>query len=216
MVMKAMIQSENDSRGEMRIDCTSEVLCDLGSRKIRARLLDMSWSGIRLESERPIPAGTLIQLRGETTVWCICRWCSKTPEGRYWSGHELRNGALSPSQQWVREILQSNGLGVDRLRNRRRVRRYETQIPSLVQGQSGATVVNLSLFGACVVLESRHLERDLTLELVLNRRQMGLQATCLQTRSLENGKVAHHLSWESRPSQTRAVAFLLSTEESTQ
>lgn len=208
-----MFQSETEARNSLRAECSSEVLCDLGSRKIPARLLDLSWSGLRLESERPIAAGSLIQLRGETSVWCICRWCTKTPEGKYWSGHELRNGALSPSQQWVRHVLEANGLGQDRLKNRRRVRRYQTDIPGMVQGQPGGLVTNLSLFGACVVHESRILERELTIELQLGRRQMSLQATCLQTRNLRDGGIAHHLCWESRPAQMRAVAFLLSTEE---
>lgn len=208
-----MFQSETEARNSLRAECNSEILCDLGSRKIPARLLDLSWSGLRLESERPIAAGSLIQLHGATTVWCICRWCTKSPEGRYWSGHELRNGTLSPSQQWVRQILEANGLNQDRLKNRRRVRRYQTDIPGLVQGQPGGTVTNLSLFGACVVHESRILERELTIELQLGRRRMSLQAACLQSRNLRDGGVAHHLCWESRPAQMRAVAFLLSTEE---
>lgn len=209
-----MFQSEIETRNALRVECNSTILCDLGARKIPARLLDLSWTGLRLESERPIPAGSLIQLRGATTVWCICRWCTRTPEGNYWSGHELRNGALSPSQQWVRQILESNGLNQDRLRNRRRVRRYDTQIPGTVQGQPGAEIVNLSLFGACLIHDTRVLEPELSIQLDLGRRLMGLQAACLQARTLSDGKVAHHLCWESRPAQMRAVAFLLSCEES--
>ena len=210
----AMFLHESEARNTMRVACHSEVLCDLGSRKIPARLLDLSWSGLRLESERPIAPGSLIQLRGLSSVWCICRWCSKTPEGNYWSGHELRNGTLSPSQQWVRQILERNGLGQDKLTNRRRVRRYQTDIPGILQGLSSCRLINLSLFGACVVHESRILEKELSIELQLNQRPMGLRATCLQTRNLPQGGVAHHLSWETRPAQMRAVAFLLSTEES--
>lgn len=208
-----MFQSDSESRNSVRAACKAEILCDLGSRKVSARLLDLSWSGVRLESESPIPVGSLVQLKGANSVWCICQWCTKTPEGRYWSGHELRNGILSPSQQWVRQILETNGLSQDELRNRRRVRRYKTQIPGRVQGHSGGVVVNLSLFGACVVHPSRVLEGELSIELQLGRRQMGLQASCLQTRNVQNGVVAHHLCWESRPAQVRAVAFLLSTEE---
>lgn len=207
-----MIQNETESRHSLRVECTTSVLCDLGARKIPARLLDLSWTGLRLESERPIPYGSLIQLQGATAVWCICRWCTRTPEGNYWSGHELRTGALSPSQQWVRRILESNGLSQDQLRNRRRVRRYETEFPGLVQGQPGM-VTNLSLFGACLIHESRLLEREVSLQLDLGSRQMQLQASCLQARTLPDGRVAHHLCWETRPAQTRAVAFLLSREE---
>ena len=204
-----MFHTETESRSSMRVECQSAVLCDLGARKIPARLLDLSWTGLRLESERPIPAGSLIQLQGATTVWCVCRWCTKTPDGNYWSGHELRDGALSPSQQWVRKILESNGLGTDSLRNRRRVRRYETEMAGMLQGQPGAKIVNLSLFGACLIHDSRAMEKELSIQLDLGHRQMLLQAICLQTRSLGDGEVAHHLSWEARPAQTRAVAFLL-------
>lgn len=209
-----ILRSETEARNSLRVECSSEVVCDLGSRKIPARLLDLSWSGLRLESERPIPAGSLVQLKGPTSVWCICRWCTKTPEGNYWSGHELRNGVLSPSQHWVRQVLDTNQISQERLRNRRRVRRYETQIPAALQGQPGAMIVNLSLFGACLVTQSRSLEKELSIDLHLERREMGLQAACLNTRSWPDGRVAHHLCWEERPAQTRAVAFLLSTVES--
>jgi hypothetical protein len=204
-----MFNTETESRSSLRVECQSTVLCDLGARKIPARLLDLSWTGLRLESERPIPAGSLIQLQGATTVWCVCRWCTKTPDGNYWSGHELRDGALSPSQQWVSKILESNGLNTEHLRNRRRVRRYDTEIASLLQGQPGAKVVNLSLFGACIVHDTRVMEKELSIQLDLGHRQMLLQALCLQTRTLGPGEVAHHLCWEARPAQTRAVAFLL-------
>jgi hypothetical protein len=183
-------------------------MCDLGARKIRARLLDLSWTGLRLESERPIQAGSLIQLQGQTPVWCICRWCCKTPEGKYWSGHELRNGALSPSQLWVRNMLERNGIPSERLQNRRRVRRYETQIPT-----EDGLIVNLSLFGACLVQERKALQREMSVTMQLGRRQVALQAVCLHVRSLPGGGQAHHLCWENRPAQTRAVAFLLSIEE---
>ena len=203
-----MFQTESESRSSLRVECSSEVICDLGARKIPARLLDLSWSGLRLESERPIPAGSLIQLQGVTAVWCVCRWCCKSPDGKYWSGHELRNGTLSPSQLWVRKVLECNGISSDRLQNRRRVRRYETEIST-----GEGLIVNLSLFGACLVQETRALEREVSLMMQVGRRRIALQALCLHVRSLPGGGLAHHLCWENRPAQTRAVAFLLSTEE---
>ncbi|MFN8613330.1 MAG: hypothetical protein U0931_37680 [Vulcanimicrobiota bacterium] len=206
--MKVMFLTESENRGNLRVECASEVICDLGARKIPARLLDLSWSGLRLESERPIPAGSLIHLLGGPPVWCICRWCCKSPDGKYWSGHELRDGVLSPRQLWVRKILERNGIPCSRLENRRRVRRYETEIST-----GEGLIVNLSLFGACLVQPTPRLEREVSLQMRLGSRVVNLQAVCLQTRKLAEGGVAHHLCWENRPAQTRAVAFLLSTEE---
>lgn len=203
-----MFQIDNEHRNHLRVECDSEVICDLGARKIPARLLDLSWSGLRLESERPIPAGSLVHIQGGTPVWCVCRWCCKTPDGKYWSGHELRDGALSPAGLWVRRTLESNGIPRERLENRRRVRRYDTEIST-----GDGLIVNLSLFGACLVQPTRSLEKEINLQMRLGSRSIHLQAVCLQTRNLREGGVAHHLSWENRPAQTRAVAFLLSTEE---
>lgn len=216
-VAKLALVPWEDRRKALRVEGSLEVLSDLGTRKILATLLDLSWTGCRIQSGFPIPAGTLSRLSSPQLghglkVWCVCRWSCPSPlhpPGQaFWSGHQLQAGPYSPAHEWVRESLVKLGFQESDLLNRRRTNRYSTDIPATVEGYNGR-LTSISLFGGCLVLREAILPQPFQLFLAIGKRGLSLECLRRSTRLLPDGQFAHHLTWEQRSQQVRAVAILL-------
>jgi hypothetical protein len=206
-----LLSSSEDRRDNIRLRGHRELVVDLGASSGLAHILDISWTGVRLESNRPIPAGSLVRLsdtnfNGKTRVWGVCRWCcpspiSSGPEITFWSGIELQTGPLSPSRQWVSENLRRMGLREADLANRRRNRRYHCQIQvTLLLGPNDpsptATLLNFSSLGACLVASFPILRKELAFDAHIEGHSIRMSAFRRAVRKLPEGSYAHHVTWE--------------------
>lgn len=216
---------QREERRSIRLPCDFPVICDLGHRKLPARVLDLSWSGIRVQTERDIPRGTLVRLlfpegvKGpELPAWTTCRWSREDIDNEcYLSGHYFQNGSAAPSRIWVMQVLGLMGKDLKALRERRSIPRYRIEARVVIPEEPNVDcrLRDISSRGACFLAHKRltipSREPELRFILSLGLREIHLRADVKNIRKLTDGHFAYHVSWGKYLPESRAIGILLST-----
>ncbi|MBT9588593.1 PilZ domain-containing protein [bacterium] len=212
-----------DRRRRVRADCRLEVTTDLGTCRMTGYVMDLSWTGFRLETSRPVPSGSLVQMSPPNDqpglrCWCTCRWSRNLPARRgaapaFLSGHEFMPGPMSPSEGWVRQSLARLGMEEACLADRRRTPRFATHLPAKILGRDElwGEITNISLHGANLLLPCPVFDKPLQLLVPVADQEIRLQCSRRATRLVSGAGFSNHLSWEHLPAQIRAVALWLRT-----
>jgi len=205
-----------DRRRRVRADCRLEVTTDLGIARMTGTVIDLSWTGFRLETNRPVPTGSLIQIALPGTesalrCWCTCRWSRALPatdeEAIFLSGHEFMSGPTSPCEAWIRQSLARLGLHEGCLADRRRSPRFATKLPAKILGRDEVwgEIVNISALGANLILPCPIFDKSLQLLLPVAGREVRLECSRRATRLVSGKGFSNHVCWEHLPRQVQEV-----------
>lgn len=198
-----------ERRTEHRPDTRQEVVCRSEDRNVAACMVDVSRSGMRLESSEKLAPDTVVLVsqargqvkRGRQRLRCRVVWSRQRADGRWTCGLRFEEEEENFRLSWIQEALKKVGYEHRLSFRHRKSRRVEAAIPLEVQSRecipvTGGVTVDVGVGGALLSLPVELAAGEvIRLALVLDETEPALQimANVLSVRTESTGEVLHHV-----------------------
>lgn len=195
--------SPEERRRLIRVKCSYEVNCIVGSKSFPATVVDMGLNGLRLEVPKRLKQGTTVYVQrprpsnrfDNEHVMCTVRWCRKKSSSDVLEvGLQYADTPGNMRRSWVKFLLKELGFEERAIYSRRKNVRAPSELPATVRNKEGekltGTLINLGVGGALFKSEQAF-SPGLSVRVAVGPYQrfsaLDLESTVLSTRRTQDG-----------------------------